>query len=110
MANGDDSPASENDSNRLITAVQNVSVHNLTQERIPQHCTDSGRRRRKRAAATLGTLWSKRSCNPLASVVTLGFCLLFGIKSARLHNFVVAIVAAIISASLVLILLLDYAF
>ena len=46
----------------------------------------------------------------LSSVVTLGFCLLFGIKSARLHNFVVAIVAAIISASLVLILSLDYAF
>src|ERR1022692_1048373 len=109
MANGDDSPASENDSNRLITAVQNVSVHNLTQERIPQHCTDSGRRRRQRAAATLGTLWSKRSCNPVARGRAvqrrhLEFCLLFGIKSARLHNFVVAIVAAIISASLVLIL------
>ena len=46
----------------------------------------------------------------LTSVITLVFCLLFEVKSAWLRYFTVAAVAAVISATLVLALLLEYAF
>ena len=46
----------------------------------------------------------------LTSVVTIAFCLLFEIKSARLRYFMVAAVVAVISVILVLSLLLEYPF
>jgi len=44
------------------------------------------------------------------SVVTIGFCLLYEIKSARLRYFMVVAVVAVISAILVLSVLLEYPF
>jgi NhaP-type Na+/H+ or K+/H+ antiporter len=46
----------------------------------------------------------------LTSVVTIGFCLWYEVKSARLPYFTVAAVVAVISAILVLSLLLEYPF
>jgi hypothetical protein len=115
MANGEGSPAAQHNFDQLITAIQGLTVHNPTQQEflatMLTQVDDAGKDRQQRLELSgqniPAVLWLAVL---LASVVTLGFCLLFSIKSARLHYIMVASVAILIGATLVLILLLEYPF
>ena len=115
MAKGEGSPVAQNDFDQLVTAIQGLTVHNPTQEEflatMLTQVDDIGKERQQRLELSgqnvPAILWLAVI---LASVVTLGFCLLFGIKSALLNYIMVASVAILIGASLVLILLLEYPF
>lgn len=115
MANGEGSPAAQNDFDQLITAIQGLTVHNPTQQEflatMLTQLDDAGKDRQQRLELSgqniPAVLWLAVL---LASVVTLGFCLLFSIKSAWLHYTMVASVAILIGATLVLILLLEFPF
>jgi hypothetical protein len=115
MAKGDGSPVAQNDFDQLITAIQGLNVHNPTQEEFLStmlaQVDDVGKDRQQRLELSgqnvPAILWLTVI---LASVVTLGFCLMFGIKSAPLNYIMVASAAILIGASLVLILLLEYPF
>jgi Protein of unknown function (DUF4239) len=115
MAKGEGSPVAQNDFDQLVTAIQGLTVHNPTQEEFLStmlaQVDDIGKERQQRLELSgqnvPAILWLAVI---LASVVTLGFCLLFGIKSPLLNYIMVASVAILIGASLVLILLLEYPF
>jgi hypothetical protein len=115
MAQGGGSPAVQKEFDQLITAIQGLSVHNPTEEAFLSNmltqADDVGKQRQQRLELAgqnvPAILWV---AVVLASIVTLGFCLLFGIKSARLHYLMVASVTVLIGATLVLILLLEYPF
>ncbi len=115
MASGESSPVAQNDFDQLITAIQGLNAHSPTQEaflaNMLTQINDVGKERQQRLELSgenlPAMLWL---AIVLASVVTLGFCLLFGIKSALLNYIMVAGVAILIGASLVLILLLEYPF
>lgn len=115
MANGEGSPAAQNDFDQLVSAIQGLTVRNATQEEflgtMLAQVDDVGKARQQRLELSgqnvPAILWLAVI---LASVVTLGFCLLFGIKSPLLNYIMVASVAILIGASLVLILLLEYPF
>jgi hypothetical protein len=115
MASGKGSPATQNDFDQLITAVQGLHVQNPTQQEflatMLTQLDDAGKERQQRLELSgqniPAVLWVAVL---LASVVTLGFCLLFSIKSARLQYIMVASVAVLIGATLVLILLLEFPF
>ena len=115
MAKGDGSPVAQNDFDQLITAIQGLNVHNPTQEEFLStmlaQVDDVGKDRQQRLELSgqnvPAILWLTVI---LASVVTLGFCLMFGIKSAPLNYIMVASAAILIGASLVLVLLLEYPF
>jgi Protein of unknown function (DUF4239) len=115
MAKGDGSPVAQNDFDQLITAIQGLNVHSPTQEEFLStmlaQVDDVGKERQQRLELSgqnvPAILWLAVI---LASVVTLGFCLMFGIRSAPLNYIMVASAATMIGASLVLILLLEYPF
>ena len=115
MAQGEDSPAAQMDFDRLITAVQGLRVRGPAQQEVLGNMlaqVDAAGRERQRRLELSGPqipapMWLVVI---LTSVVTIGFCLLFEIKSARLRYFMVAAVVAVISAILVLSLLLEYPF
>jgi hypothetical protein len=115
MTKGDASPAAQKDFDRLITAVQSLRVHDPTQQEVLgamlTQVDEAGRERQQRLELSgpqiPAPMWLAVI---LTSVVTLVFCLLFDVKSARLRYFMVAAVAAVISAALVLALLLEYPF
>ncbi len=115
MAHGEDSPAAQMDFDRLITAVQGLRVRGPAQQEVLGNMlaqVDAAARERQRRLELSGPqipapMWLAVI---LTSVVTIAFCLLFEIKSARLRYFMVAAVVAVISAILVLSLLLEYPF
>ena len=115
MAKGEGSPVAQNDFDQLVTAIQGLTVHNPTQEEflatMLTQVDDIGKERQQRLELSgqnvPAILWLTVI---LASVVTLGFCLMFGIKSASLNYIMVACAAILIGASLVLVLLLEYPF
>jgi Protein of unknown function (DUF4239) len=115
MATGEGSTVAQNDFDQLITAIQALDVHNSKQEAflgtMLTQVDDVGKERQQRLELSgqnvPAILWL---AVVLASVITLGFCLLFGIRSALLNYIMVASVAILIGASLVLILLLEYPF
>ncbi len=115
MAKGDASPAAQKDFDQLITAVQSLRVHDPTQQEVLgamlTQVDEAGRERQQRLELSgpqiPAPMWLAVI---LTSVVTLVFCLLFEVKSAWLRYFMVAAVAAVISAALVLALLLEYPF
>ena len=115
MAKGEASPVAQHDFDELITAIQNLAVHNSTEEAFLSNMLtqvdEVGSQRQQRLELSgqniPAILWLGAI---LSSVVTLGFCLLFGIKSARLHYIMVAGVTLLIGATLVLILVLEYPF
>jgi hypothetical protein len=115
MAKGGGSPVVQNDFDQLITAIQGLNVQGPAQEAFLSNMLtqvdDVGKERQQRLELSgqnvPAILWLAAI---LASAVTLGFCLLFGIKSARLHYIMVASVAILIGTTLVLILLLEYPF
>jgi hypothetical protein len=115
MANGGGSPVAQNDFDQLITAIQGLNVQGPAQEAFLNsmltQVDDVGKERQQRLELSgqnvPAILWLAAI---LASAVTLGFCLLFGIKSARLHYIMVASVAILIGTTLVLILVLEYPF
>src|SRR5215472_7734312 len=115
MAQGEDSPAAQMDFDRLITAVQGLRVRGPAEQEVLGNMlaqVDAAARERQRRLELSGPqipapMWLAVI---LTSVVTIAFCLLFEIKSARLRYFMVAAVVAVISAILVLSLLLEYPF
>jgi hypothetical protein len=115
MAKGEGSPVAQHDFDELITAIQSLAVHNSTEEaflsNILTQVDEVGSQRQQRLELSgqniPAILWLGAI---LSSVVTLGFCLLFGIKSAWLHYIMVAGVTLLIGATLVLILVLEYPF
>lgn len=115
MAKGGGSPVVQKDFDQLVTAIQGLDVHNPTQEaflsNILTQVDDVGKERQQRLELSgqnvPAILWLTVI---LSSVVTLGFCLLFGIKNALLNYIMVVGVTILIGASLVLILLLEYPF
>lgn len=115
MAEGEGSPVAQNDFDQLITAIQGINVHNLAQQEIFSNMLtqvdDVGKERQQRLDLSgqnvPAILWLAAI---LASFVTLGFCLLLGVKDARLNYIMVAGVATLIGATLVLILLLEFPF
>ncbi len=115
MAQGEDSPAAQMDFDRLIAAVQGLRVRSPAQQEVLgtmlAQVDDVGRERQRRLELSgpqiPAPMWLAVI---LTSVVTIAFCLLFEIKSARLRYFMVAAVVAVISAILVLSLLLEYPF
>lgn len=115
MAEGEGSAVTQNDFDRLITAIQVLKVNNPTQEpflsEMLTQVDEVGQERQQRldlsGQAVPGILWLVVI---LASVTTLGFCLVFGIKTARLHYVMVATVGVLIGVILALILLLEYPF
>ena len=115
MAKGGPSPVAQKDFDQLITTIQGLDATTPTQEAFLSNMltqvVEAGKERQQRLELSGQTvpavLWLAAL---LASVVTLGFCLLFGIKSAKLHYIMVAGVTILIGATLVLILLLQYPF
>jgi Protein of unknown function (DUF4239) len=115
MAKGEGSPVAQHDFDELITAMQGLAVHNSTEEAFLSNMLtqvdQAGSQRQQRLELSgqniPAILWLGAI---LASVVTLGFCLLFGIKRARLQYIMVAGVTLLIGATLVLILVLEYPF
>jgi hypothetical protein len=115
MAEGGDSPAAQKDFDQVISAIERLNVRNPAQEEFLNamltQVDDAGKERQQRLELTgqnIPTiLWVGVV---LASFVTLGFCLLFSIKSARLQYVMIASVAILIGATLVLILLLEFPF
>jgi hypothetical protein len=115
MAEGEASPVAQRDFDRLTTAVRGLRVRNAAQQEVLgamlTQVDEAGRERQRRLEASgpqiPAPMWLAVI---LTSVVTIGFCLLFEVKSAWLRYFMVAAVAAVISATLVLTLLLEYPF
>lgn len=115
MADGGSSPVAQKNFDQLISAIEKLNVRNPAQEEflsaILTQVDDAGKDRQQRLEFTgqnIPTiLWIGVV---LASFVTLGFCLLFSIKSARLQYVMIASVAILIGATLVLILLLEFPF
>jgi Na+/melibiose symporter-like transporter len=115
MAKGDASPEAQKDFDQLITAVQSLRVHDPAQQEVLgamlTQVDEAGRERQQRLELSgpqiPAPMWLAVI---LTSVVTLVFCLLFDVKSAWLRYFMMAAVAAVISATLVLALLLEYPF
>jgi hypothetical protein len=115
MAKGEGSPVAQHDFDQLITVIQGLAVHNSTEEAFLSNMltqVDEVGKQRQQRLELCGQnvpviLWVAAV---LASIVTLGFCLLFGIKSARLHYIMVASVTVLVGATLVLILLLEHPF
>ncbi len=115
MADGRSSPVAQKNFDQLISSIEGFTVRNPTQEEFLNamltQVEDAGKERQQRLEFTgqniPSVLWVGVV---LASFVTLGFCLLFSIKSARLQYVMIASVAILIGATLVLILLLEYPF
>jgi uncharacterized protein DUF4239 len=99
----------------LAATFQHIEVRNQTQAAFLDDAlvrlNDLGEAREsrvQRAQESLpGVMWAAIL---LGSVVTLAFCLLFGLEDARLHYLMVAGVAAIIAINLFLVLVLDHPF
>ncbi len=115
MAKGEASSATQEDLDRLITAVQSLRVQDPAQQEVLgtmlAQVDQVGSERQKRLELSgpqiPAPMWLAVI---LTSVVTIVFCLLFEVKSTWLRYFMVAAVAAVISSILVLSLLLEYPF
>src|SRR5262249_57439556 len=101
-AGGKNRQGARRDSDELIPAVQGLRVRGPAQQEVLGNMlaqVDAAARERQRRLELSGPqipapMWLAVI---LTSVVTIAFCLLFEIKSARLRYFMVAAVVALIS-------------